>query len=65
MKEGKSKDCSYTEIMARTKFKIIFDKMPGAPNFMMRMEVADINQADLDIFGTCEQSMGLNMFEKS
>ena len=50
---------------SESKFQIIFDKMPwGAELYDENGYLKDINQADLDIFGTTrEEVLGVNMFE--
>lgn len=52
-------------LLSEAKFQIIFDKMPlGVELYDAAGNLLDINQADLDIFGTTkEHALGLNMFE--
>lgn len=52
-------------LLSEAKFQIIFDKLPlGVELYDVAGKLLDINQADLDIFGTTkEHALGLNMFE--
>lgn len=52
-------------LLSEAKFQIIFDKLPwGVELYDETGKLLDLNQADLDIFGTTKpQAVGINMFD--